>query len=372
MIKEIIPQNNISVNISVEENKKDFGWIKWPKEKSFSVTHIINHSKNPFDIPRDVTITKYKNDTVIRHSRPDALSGDDFFTQVVKTSHFEPPQSFASKRGKIKGFSKKSHARSKHYLRNLPDTFKWFLGLTFPDVPKDGLTVKRAREVFFKRLKREYPDIQYFWVREWQRRGSAHFHILVNVDVSEVWIKSNWFDIVGDGYINAMIHGSYVGRIRKSVSHYMSDYINKKYQKTPPEDYINVGRFWGCSRDLLEIIEEKIKNAPYPVISRVFRVARKAYIKRLKECGISYRPKSWSCLRLNNIDLPGRCKFQDFISGPWLKYFDHEISNFNPDEIYTEYRPFIVDMSKLILIYILSGGNKKNVGYYIYNKKIRG
>jgi hypothetical protein len=357
MNNRILPQNNNSVNISVEEKKESFGWIKWPKEKTSVSGPIKNYINNRFNSSRDITIQKFKRDTIIRHSFPEP--DDKFFSDVVKSSHFEPTKPVESKRGLITGLSRKSHSRSKHYLRNLPDTFKWIMGLTFPDIPKDGLTVKRAREVFMKRLRRAFPDIGYFWVREWQRRGSAHFHIVVDVDVPEIWIKSNWFDIVGDGYINAMIVGAVMQPIRKTVAHYLSDYMSKKYQKTPPEDYINIGRFWGCSRDLLEVIEEKIKNAPYPVIARCFRVARKAYLHRLKECGIKYSHNSWASLRLNDIALPGRCKFQDFIGGQWLAYLDNELMTFNPDEVYTEYRPFIVSMTKKILVYLLAGGNKK-------------
>lgn len=370
MVNEIISQNDCSVNLSLEE-KKD-RWTKWPKVKPSNVSYIQKHAKNPLNLSRDITIQKFKNETIIRHSQPEFLGDDKFFSDVVDSSHFDSTQSGMSKRGVITSQSAKSLALSKHYLRNIPDSFCWFWGLTFPDIPKDGLTVKRAREVFLKRVRRAFPGIGYFWIREWQRRGSAHFHFIVDVDVPEAWIRSNWFDIVGDNYIEAMINGAYVDRIHTSVAQYMSDYMNKPYQKIPPEDYINIGRFWGCSRGLLEVIEEKIKNAPRPVVSKCFRVARKAYLHRLKECGIDYPYNSWTCLKLHEISLPGRGRFTDFIQGQWMAYLDHEIKNFNPYETYRQYRPFVVNMAKQILVFLLSGGNKKDVGYYIYNKKYRG
>jgi len=341
MNNEIVSQKNNSVNLSDAEKKESFGWIKPSEKKSFTPHHVKNLVNNRYNSSRDVSVLKFKNETIIRHILPEVSAGDDFFSHAVKTSHYEPPEMpkyVKSKRGKITYQSRKSFSLSKHYLRNMPDSFKWFMGLTFPDIPKDGLTVKRAREVFFKRLRRAFPGIEYFWIREWQRRGSAHFHIIVNVDVPESWVKANWFDIVGDGYIDAMIHGAYMERIRTSVSRYMAKYMSKPYQKMPPEDYINIGRFWGCSRDLLDVIEETIKDAPYPVVARCFRVARKARIKRLKECGIKYNYNSWACQKLPDVNLPGRCKFTDFMAGQWLDYLKHEIKTFNPDEIYTESR----------------------------------
>ena len=179
-----------------------------------------------------------------------------------------------TKRGQIKGFSRKSRQRlmRKIHSINADEVGKpVFLTLTYPkDYPTDTKTFKRHLDVFNKSLVRAYPDIWGLWRMEFQERGAVHFHYLLwdgihvntvkgyskkrkkitmvndrhdkhNQDVFS-WISQTWYDIVDSGDINHLAAGTSIEMVDSwnGVVHYTSKYITK----ADSENH-NCGRYWG-------------------------------------------------------------------------------------------------------------------------------
>ncbi len=162
------------------------------------------------------------------------------------------------KRGKIKKLSFGSVKRLKFLLRNVVHKMVYEAGLTYPnEFPNDGLLVK---EHFHKmRMRLNYRGYKFVWVLEFQGRGAPHFHLMLNKEITKEELAKMWYKIVGSGDLKHLKHGVHVEKIRSKngMAKYFADYISKLDQKTVPVEYQNVGRFWGCSHDLLECTIKK-------------------------------------------------------------------------------------------------------------------
>ncbi len=162
------------------------------------------------------------------------------------------------KRGVIKRYSFGASRRCKFYFRNTAHLMSHMINLTYPkNFPMDGLLVKEHLHKFLLWLK--YYGYQYLWVLEFQERGAPHFHILVDKEIDQDFVRSYWFKMVDSGDRKHLKRGAVVEAIRSkgSVGHYMTSYLEKDKQKIVPREYQKVGRFWGHSDDLLT--ETKIK-----------------------------------------------------------------------------------------------------------------
>jgi hypothetical protein len=95
------------------------------------------------------------------------------------------------------------------------------------------------------------------WFLEFQARGAPHFHCyLSGYPVGGVKAVSQaWFSIVGSGDEKhlAWHEGKLSGRpclewfrVPHAASAYATKYATKQEQKDVPQEYQNVGRFWGC------------------------------------------------------------------------------------------------------------------------------
>lgn len=65
-------------------------------------------------------------------------------------------------------------------------------------------------------------------------------------------VSSAWYRFVGSGDVRHLQAGTRVGRVRslEGGRRYAVKYAMKMRQKVVPETYRNVGRFWGCTRDV--------------------------------------------------------------------------------------------------------------------------
>lgn len=74
-------------------------------------------------------------------------------------------------------------------------------------------------------LKRHYPGIRGFWVKEYTKRKVAHLHILVNRFVDQAWLSRRWLEITGTSYI------AYIERIDdiRNPAAYMLKYMTKAH-----------------------------------------------------------------------------------------------------------------------------------------------
>jgi hypothetical protein len=127
-----------------------------------------------------------------------------------------------------------------------------FICLTYPsEWPRDGRKVKRDLDTFGKRARRV--GACFAWALEYQTRGAPHFHLLARFpegwDVRRVreWVAVNWFEVVGSGDEKHLAAGTRVELVNvpECAGWYISHYLGKEYQKTPPPDVTLPGRMWG-------------------------------------------------------------------------------------------------------------------------------
>ena len=202
-----------------------------------------------------------KDDKILEKWIPKKRADENILTMKVfpKDIHISsnnpvPKSKFCkvTKRGAIKKLTITSTKRLRFLLRNVADTMEYEVGLTYPkEFPKDGLVVKQH---FHKlRMRLNYRGYKHIWVLEFQKRGAPHFHLLINKYISEEELAKMWFTIVSSGDIKHLSRGVHVGFIRSKdkMASYFITYITKQDQKQVPQEYKNVGRFWGASQNLL-------------------------------------------------------------------------------------------------------------------------
>lgn len=180
----------------------------------------------------------------------------------------------AKRRGKIEELSYKSRQRLAFTAANTLTNFRSMFTFTYPEKwENDGRRVKRDLNSILTDLRRApflASKLEYLWFLEFQKRGAPHFHILTNQEVPKPrailrrkgkvagetnlealgWISERWYSIVGSGDEKHFRAGSAFESIRKQdgAARYVVKYAYKTEQKSVPDAYQNVGRFWGCSR----------------------------------------------------------------------------------------------------------------------------
>jgi hypothetical protein len=199
-----------------------------------------NDDINPTQKPKHGTLYKITNGLLIIN---------DCFKGV-------PRQFQESTRSDIGGFSIGAGNRMRRYLRECLSDYRIMLTLTYPGFyPGDGKMVKEHLRRFCQELKRysskrkDDPEkFSAFWFLEFQARGAPHFHLFVTHEFPHEWVANVWYQIVGSEDDRHLRAGTRIETIRAGkhgIMAYASKYAAKNEQKEVPEDYRNVGRFWG-------------------------------------------------------------------------------------------------------------------------------
>jgi len=180
---------------------------------------------------------------------------------VVKREGYAPAVKDRT-RAPIREFSKKSRQRLAFTAANTDVVFRSMITLTYPrDFPSDGRLVKRHLNRFLQWFKRDSGGVSLLWFLEFQRRGAPHVHILSDRMVPRgvedrrglrFRVSASWYRIVDSGDIRHHAAGTRTERLRslEGGRRYAVKYAMKMKQKVVPEAYQNVGRFWGCTRDV--------------------------------------------------------------------------------------------------------------------------
>lgn len=133
-------------------------------------------------------------------------------------------------------------------------------------------------------MRQHWPNLDYFWFLEFQSRGAPHFHLGLSIpapqrtDGTRQELASWWAIIAeqGDWPYSCVKprkgkliqgEGSFTResvfrqhrrlKVWEDVHHsdgawrYVITYVSKPYQKEVPENYRNVGRFWGVSSGIV-------------------------------------------------------------------------------------------------------------------------
>ena len=203
---------------------------------------------------------------------------------ILEKKMYLPPAVKSYKRSTITNYSQKSRKRFFESLLTMDweeiniDTIRE-LTLTYPSIyPKDGELLKRQFDAFAKRLKRfgsEYGQIAFVWKMEFQKRGAPHYHLIIltrfpiPLEALRSWALQSWSNLIGK-WINTLEEyteeekrtaiekhqkaGIEADKVRKSKSGlvcYLAWYIGKnngkakEHQHKVPEEFRNVGRWWG-------------------------------------------------------------------------------------------------------------------------------
>lgn len=162
-----------------------------------------------------------------------------------------------STRSAITGFSARSGQRMRKYLRGCEAEYAYMHTLTYPfSYESNGAVVKDHLKKYMRWLKDQHINsgqelkgrFSAFWFLEFQSRGAPHYHIFTNCLVDYKKVAKKWFEIVGSEDNRHLAAGTRVEALKKGrggTISYASKYAAKAEQKTPPEDYKNIGRFWG-------------------------------------------------------------------------------------------------------------------------------
>lgn len=187
------------------------------------------------------------------------------------------PRKFTGrKRGDITEFSFESRMRLLHFAKNCNADFHSMLTATYPrKFPADGRLVKKHLNTFTVWLRREVDGIRGIWFLEFQKRGAPHFHFLLDVNLEdqgkvikkrrsginrgeksalyrtcqlcEDRASAAWYRIVKSGDERHLRAGVCWEQLEESDAalRYAAMHAGKPKQKEVPEEFQNVGRFWG-------------------------------------------------------------------------------------------------------------------------------
>ena len=187
----------------------------------------------------------------------------------------------------------------------------WAVVLTYHNVLQDGLQARQDKKAFMRRLDRVFgPRGQgcwsAAWVKEFQARGSIHYHLVVHTPYAlaasvAAAVRDAWLAVIGESEDQAALaHGvmcSQVADVHK-VKAYLSKYMGKgergsaaAYQKQQPAWFKNGGRWWGIvGRSLSRRFEAVTLHtlAEFVSVKRLLR----SYIRSITHG--YYTPKSYA------------------------------------------------------------------------------
>lgn len=167
----------------------------------------------------------------------------------------KPPK---TKRGDIDAFSDKSRRRLRRCAVDAWPALTSQFVLTYPaEFPSDGKVSKKHLDRFLKAFRRKFKGHPYLWVLEFQRRGAPHYHLFLDLPVTEetrLWLARTWCRVSCDSDPAALrFHSDERNFIAWDMGNgsYVAKYLEKANQKFVPDGYTEVGRFWGSSRGLI-------------------------------------------------------------------------------------------------------------------------
>ena len=152
--------------------------------------------------------------------------------------------------------------RAKNNLIDLIDCniteYSKFLTLTFRENITDYKYTSKCINSFFTNLRQNYNyNFKFVWVRETQKRGAIHFHIVLFYDnkIDIEILKKVW----SYGFIKINVIDDY-----KNISRYVSKYIVKSFLN----DYLNDTniRCYSCSKGLKRPLEFKSDISYLPML----------------------------------------------------------------------------------------------------------
>jgi len=204
------------------------------------------------------------------------------------------------RRSKITKMSEKSLRRLMFAANRSTCEFGSMLTLTYPRIfPTTGTIVKRDLNAVLQKLRQW--DLMYLWFLEFQKRGAPHVHILIDTNYisprmrasfAMTWTgriaRASWFNtrVREDDFhsevmkvLSVNLHPKAWELIRSEngARNYVMKYAAKMAQKRVPEDYQDVGRFWGVSRKALPPADDYVEITEKHLIEWLEQQGHPAY-----------------------------------------------------------------------------------------------
>lgn len=207
----------------------------------------------------------------------------------------------------IKEFSYKSQRNCKFMFDAASRDMSTAITLTYPLELReklDGRQVKKHFKAFILAYLREFGlKGRYIWVLEFQKNQNPHFHLVTDckadIQIQREFVANRWFKVVKSGLDKHLLAGTSCENVRSQagVASYMASYLKKADQKQVPENFHNVGRFWGGSRNAFEVDRQAFEfNDSLKGIAdarrsvRPFRKYKSAKLRELsRQTGIRYK-----------------------------------------------------------------------------------
>lgn len=210
------------------------------------------------------------------------------FVEVLGSKDRLPKKERHTKpRGRVKEFS----VDARHRLKCTVAKFKrdglekaLVVTLTYPGefpAPDDYKVYKKHLHTFRMALGRKWPECSGLWKLEFQKRGAAHYHLILcglgdlDLETVRAWFRETWYRIAHNGDKNGGIAGTQVDRI-KSVGgaiSYLVKYLSKEDQ-TRPGNF--TGRYWGVhNKAALPMAMPMEVELPRTIANKLRRIARK-------------------------------------------------------------------------------------------------
>ncbi len=213
----------------------------------------------------------------------------------------------------IKKFSEGSRRRMLQYLDGCAAKYEVLITLTYPHgcgawnnpvASKDDLRqfMQACRRYTAGEAQGPVDGWSMFWVMEFQKNGSIHYHLLSTHRYPKDWVARRWYEICGTEEPRHLAAGTRIERIKlgkKGIFSYLAKYASKGDQKVVPGDIQRPGRFWGVSGlkvvvAAASVLIPKVKD--YPMVQNevetlekmVLEGERTGALRRLKVNGKKY------------------------------------------------------------------------------------
>jgi len=179
-----------------------------------------------------------------------------FFEILNFKSKFKP-----GKKNQIKEFSSKARRNFIFFVNSIKvDEFfnKYFITLTYHnDYPTDLRLLKLDLKKFLIYSRREFPQFEYIWKLEIQKRNAPHYHLAFfftfqlspnQQNYFTQKINNIWNEITSCKCNHCKLYKSKVYSINNQYVFY--SYMTKEITKNKQTEIIKLGRFWGHSKNL--------------------------------------------------------------------------------------------------------------------------
>lgn len=211
-------------------------------------------------IEKTVTLYIEKSSNHVRIREKNFFLSRQHDVPEVEPSKVKPTKSA------IKEFSYKSQRNCKFMFDAASRDMSTAICLTYPLELReelDGRKIKKHLKAFLLAYLRKFGlQGRFIWVLEFQKNQNPHFHLLTDckedMKTQREFIAARWFKIVGSGLEKALNAGTSCEKVKSQagVASYMASYLKKADQKKVPENFHNVGRFWGGSKNAFEVERE--------------------------------------------------------------------------------------------------------------------